>query len=527
MSDQKKNNALEQSLKELSGKQRAQAAAEQKTARKWKIYGIATIVVVALIAALLFWDSGVIQRSATAVTVGENKYSAAEVDYYYYSIYDNMYAYASYYGLDTNKSLKEQEFTEGTTWYQYICDNAKSSLTNVATLAQEAKAAGYEMSDESKAKVEDEIQKTKDSAKENGVSYSYYLKRMFGRLMTPSIYQKVLNEYEYAYAFEDDKTTSFEVSDADIQSYYNENKDTIDTYDFVCYRVNALPEDTDADGNDITPTKDDYTKAAKAAQETADQLKAALTAGDTAKAEQLADEADTVTNLSMLSSSSFSNYVFGDWMTDPARKAGDTTVQEETTQVALTEGAEADTEVVSNYFVTLFNNRALDEYYAGNMHTILVKATNSDDTTNYGSALAKAEELKQKFEANGATEEAFLALTEEEDSKAEENADSSVEAENTDDITTTAHFYENTNKGILSDALEDWMFDNRKPGDVGIVEDTQANGYQLVYFVGYDDEYSWYKAARSSIQSDLYGDWMDEVSKNYEAKETSFFSYVG
>lgn len=524
MSDQKNDKQLDKSLKELSGKQRAQAAAEKKAARKWKVYGIATIVVVVLIAALLFWDSGIIQRRATAVTVGENKYSAAEMDYYYYSIYDNMYAYASYYGLDTSKSVKDQEIYEGTTWYQYLCDNAKDSLTNVATLAQEAKAAGYEMTDESRAKVEDEIQKTKDAASSNGVSYSYYLKRMFGRLMTPSIYKKVLTEYEYAYSFEDYKTESFEISEADIQGYYEENKNSIDTYDFVCYKVDAMPGDTDEDGNDITPTEKDYTAAAKDAKALADDLLAEVKADAMEDSELVSDE--RVSDFSDLSASSFSNYSFGEWLSDKARKAGDAAVLEDTTEVALDETSDEKTEVVNCYYVTLFNDRSLDEYYAGSMRTVLVEAEASDGTADYGAALAEAEKLKQQFESNGATEDAFIALTEDsEDAEAE--ADSSEEAEDTGSITTTPHFYESTSKGILSEALEGWMFDGRKSGDVEILQDTEAEGYQLVYFVGYDDEYSWRKSARSTLQSKLYSKWLEGVAENYEAVETSFFSQVG
>ena len=63
-------------------------------------------------AALLVWDSGVIQKNMTAVTIGDRKYTAVDVDYYYYSSYSTYANYASTYGLDTSKPLDEQEVIE-------------------------------------------------------------------------------------------------------------------------------------------------------------------------------------------------------------------------------------------------------------------------------------------------------------------------------------------------------------------------------------------------------------------------------
>lgn len=519
MSDQKNNKKLEKSLEALSGKQRAKAAAEKKEARKWKTYGIVTCVVAVLVAALLFWDAGFIQRRAAAVTVGEKSYSAAEVDYYYFSLYNNMYALASYYNLDTSKSLKEQNYSDDTTWYQYLCDNAKSSLTNVSTLAQEAKAAGFEMSEEIKADVAEAIQNTKDSAAENNVSYSFYLKRIFGRFMTPSIYEKVITEYQYAYAYEDYKTESFEVSDEDIQSYYEENKNSIDTYDYVCYRVNAMPETKDEDGKELTLTKEDYDQAAKAAKKTAKALMDAVVAGDEAQQAALLVD-DAVTDYSDISSGSLSSYTFGEWLADSERKAGDAEVVEQTTKVTIGDASSEEEEVVQYYFATVFNNRYLDEYEAATMHTITVEAHDAEENADADAAEAKAQELMQQFEAAGSTEEAFLALSEAEEEEHDEDEDAG-------DVHVSAHTYEKTGKGVLTDEQEEWLFGkDHQVGDVELLKDSDGS-CQLVFFVGYAEDAYWRVNVRSTLRSGLYRDWYEEVSKGYEAVEKSFFSQVG
>lgn len=120
--DQKKG---EDALKGLSMKERKKALEEKKEKRRTKLYIAIGVVVAILVAALLFFDGGTLQRSMTAMTVGDKTYSAAEVDYYFYSSYNSASTYAKYYGLDTSKSLKDQEIYEGTTWYDYFRDSSQ------------------------------------------------------------------------------------------------------------------------------------------------------------------------------------------------------------------------------------------------------------------------------------------------------------------------------------------------------------------------------------------------------------------
>ena len=59
-------------------------------------------------------NSKVIERSADAVTIGNETYTAADVSYFYNTIYNSFVSknsyYLSVYGLDTSKSLKEQDW---------------------------------------------------------------------------------------------------------------------------------------------------------------------------------------------------------------------------------------------------------------------------------------------------------------------------------------------------------------------------------------------------------------------------------
>lgn len=248
----------DQELKGLSMKERKKVLEARKEKRRRKWYIAIAIVVAVLIAGLLFFDSGVLQRRMTALKVGEKTYSAAELDYYYYSSYNGVSSYASYYGLDTSKSLKEQEIYSGTTWYDYFRDNAKNTLTNVAVLIQEAEKAGYSLSEEGRQTVEDNLQELKDTCKENGYSVAYYLNATYGEYMNYATYEKVITDNQLAQEYETKMKESFEQSDKDVDAYYKEHSAELDTFTYQAYLVPVSTEaGTDAEGNTEEPTEEE------------------------------------------------------------------------------------------------------------------------------------------------------------------------------------------------------------------------------------------------------------------------------
>ncbi|MCD7822148.1 MAG: hypothetical protein LUG64_08070 [Clostridiales bacterium] len=567
MSDNKKkrksaeDRKLEASLKNLSGGQRTQAEAKKKEQRRWKLYGALAIVVALLVAALLFWDSGFIQKRSTALTVGEKSYTSVDVSYYYYLQYNSISTYASYYGLDTSVSLKKQEAYEGKTWYAYIRDYAESTLTSVSILVQEGEAAGYELSEDGQADIDEALADMEETCDDYDITTSYYLKQMYGRYMTLDRFKELLNEYYYALDYQEYKTSTFEVTEDEMTEYYEENKDTLDTYDYLCYYIDATPEvQYDDDGNEIDATDEEIEEAASAAKALAEELQQALEDGDEDAAATLVSDND-LTDYSDISPSSFSSYTFGDWLVEEDRAAGDSTVIEDTTETevevetddadsadsstdpadssaaadASTDpadgSAEGDSSVetvttetvttIEGYYVVYFSDRYRDDYYAANFRNIFIEAEEdeedeeSEETTYlYDDALATAEELQQTWQDNGGTEDDFVDLVE----------DNSADADTSEDGGLNSTVY----KGLMDAAVEEWALDeSRESGDYTIIKDETNIGYQLLYFVGFDDLYYWQTIAQSSLQSDAYSDWYEEVEENYEVTTTWFYSQVG
>ena len=104
--------------------------AEQKEAKKIKIYSIAFGVVLAVlvvVAAVVgvnrtIQASGIHEKNTVAASVGEHQLSNAELSYYYID-YINNYAntygsYLSLFGIDSSVALNEQVYNEetGETW---------------------------------------------------------------------------------------------------------------------------------------------------------------------------------------------------------------------------------------------------------------------------------------------------------------------------------------------------------------------------------------------------------------------------
>ncbi|MCD8190922.1 MAG: hypothetical protein LUD78_12045 [Clostridiales bacterium] len=566
MSDNKKqrksaaDRKLEASLKNLSGGQRSQAEAQKKEQHRWKLYGALAIVIAVLVAALLFWDSGFIQKRTTALTIGEKSYTSVDVSYYYYLQYNSISTYASYYGLDTSTSLKKQEAYEGKTWYAYIRDYAESTLTSVSILAQEGEAAGYEISEDGQADIDEALADMEETCDDYGITVSYYLKQMYGRYMTLDRYKTLLNEYYYAVDYQEYKTSSFEVTEDEMEEYYEENKDTLDTYDYACYYIDAEPETQyDDDGDEIEATDEEIEEAAAAAKALAEELQQALEDGDEDAVASVVTESDA-TDYSDTSPSSFSSYTFGDWLVDEDRAAGDSTIIEDTTETEVevetddadsadsstdpadsstdpadvstdpADGSSADSSTetttvtvttIEGYYVVYFSDRYRDDYYAANVRNILIEADedeedeDSEETTYlYDDALATAEELQQTWLDNGGTEDDFIDLV----------ADNSADTGTNEDGGLNSTVY----KGVLDATLEEWVLDeSRASGDYTILKDETNIGYQLLYFVGFDDLYYWQTIAQSSLQSDAFDDWYDEVEENYEVTTTWFYNQVG
>ncbi len=174
-------------------------AEEKAKARKNNIlYGVIAGVFVIVAAVLLVYNSGVLQRSATAVTINGEKYTAGQVEYFYANVKSSLVksSYASFYGIDTSKSLDQQVVSDtmktalgiedegDVTWEQYVRDTAVKQLAMYVLTAQEAEANGMGADEHTQEELDATMEELNAAAKQNGYSTKTYLKLIYGKNMT-------------------------------------------------------------------------------------------------------------------------------------------------------------------------------------------------------------------------------------------------------------------------------------------------------------------------------------------------------
>lgn len=504
-----------------SRKEKAIAAAEQAAAAKRKTiqYTAIGVVIVVLIAALLFWDSGMIQRDSTAVTIGNTDYSAAEVTYYYNSAYQEVALYAQY-GLnsyDLSKAPEDQTYStdsatgEVTTYADYFEQYAVEQLTTITALYDAAIAAGYTEADVADV-VEEEMANLKQSAISSGYSSAkQLLVAYYGNFITPTIYRDIVARQALASQYLTDYTDALEYSDADLTSYYEANADTMDTFNYAYLYFKAETVETkDADGKELT---EDEVAAAKKqaladAQAKADEASELLKNGTDFEAVVESLEPSS-SSAKLITLGSGMNTYLADWLTDSARKSGDMTV------IAYSE---------YGYYTVVFNERYLDETPSVNVRHILITAEQDEGAEQPTAAQMldaklRAEDLLSSWQTGAATEESFATLANEHSADTGSN--------------TTGGLYENVFPGDFVPCFDTWMFEEgeRKTGDVAVLEnngDSNYYGYHVVYFSGVNDgDFQWKNTATTALSNDDVDAMISGLTDTLTVTEQSGMKHVG
>ena len=135
---------------------------EEKAAKRLKIWSAVFYVIIGLmvigIAVAAIANTGVLERTLTAVPIGNHKLTAAELNYYYLDTVNNTMSSNSMmsYMVTSGTPLDEQEYLgEGfDTWADYFLDTAITTARNTYAIYDEAVAKGYTLSEEEQSQVD-------------------------------------------------------------------------------------------------------------------------------------------------------------------------------------------------------------------------------------------------------------------------------------------------------------------------------------------------------------------------------------
>ena len=537
---------------------------EEKKAKKEKtiikIGCILAVIICVCIAAWKFYDNYQ-EKHGPYITVGDHEIQKAEFDYYYYSSLNSFAStygsYLSYFGLDTSKPLDQQQYSDTMTWDDYFQQQAVNQLKNVYALTDEANEKGFEY--DATSDYDDMVSSIQSYAEQQGVSEDEYCKSVFGSDATLEGIKPYVEMSGLASAYYNDVQDNIEVTDDEINTYYDENKENYDSVDYRVCKIEAdMPEEeteaeteaqteTVAESSSETAVTESQTETesetmsaeeSEAAAKAEEEAKEAAMAEAKAKADdmlsKITDEAsfekvygDYATDASTDSlntdkkKSSISPTDVANWLFDADRQAGDTTVIEDTANNA--------------YYVVYFKDRYLDHTKTVDVRHILISAdTASTDT---------AETAETETAAAGETETAETESAEaQEQAKEDAKAAAKIKAEQilddwkngdatedsfaelaktySDDSgsNTNGGLYEAVKEGQMVTNFNDWIFDaSRKPGDTGIVESDY--GYHIIYFVG-DNKEEWYVNIKDTITSNKLNDYMADLTADVEVKDS-------
>ena len=462
---------IENKTKEKRRLAQEEAAKKKKKSTWLKIGAVLFVLVFAFLAV---YESSFITRLVPAAKVKDTTYSVAEYNWMYtsnyYQIYNTIYQqYGNYASLvlDTSKSLEKQQYSSEQTWAEYLKEYTDSSLETLTALYDQAKAAGYVLEDSQKETIQTDWDNLVSTAESSGYTAGTYLETAYGRGVNEKVYKEMYERYLYAYSYGDSVSAGFEVSAADIDARYNENKTDYDRVTYEYYFISG--------------SESDGVTAEEAMAQAKEQADAALAAEDLAA--YLKTEFDGELTESRYIPYSSANSAFADWLFEDSRAAGDKDVFE----------------VTNGYYIVVFEAKEDLHYNMVSARHLLVRPEDSTSTDSWDAAKEKAEGYLETYKSLGETEDNFgyMALAYSEDSGSKSNGG----------------LYEHIQKGQMVKEFEDWCFDPaRKAGDVEIIKTDY--GYHIMYFVSVDEEYYTY-TIDSDISSEKYTEYIEGIKEGY------------
>ena len=479
---------------------------EQKNRRSMAVYTVVAAVVAAAAAVLIVWNSGLLQRSLTALDVNGTKYTAADMQYYYKNLYST---YGQNYAFDTTVSVKKQVYDEasGQTWHDFLLDQAAEGLTNSTALAAKANAEGFALTAESQARLDSFLSQLNTAWIGQTTSREALIRANYGPYMTYDRLVELVSQELLASDYAQSRLDAADHPDADYDAYYKEHADELDTVTYTQFTFRASVPSTDADGNPVELTDEEKASQLEFLKldqhALADEVKAKLEGG--ADPEALAEEYKDQLYSSAVSrrstGSSVSSYVYGDWLLDSSRKAGDVTLSGQ------------DLDGSANYYVVVYEGRALVQEAAHDVRHLLIKAGDGSNPTQaeYDEAEKKAQELLDQWKAGEATEDSFAALV----------------TANTQDTASASSggLYSNiTSDSSYVQPFLDWATDPaRGVGDTGLVKTDY--GWHIMYYAASKDPI-WKQTTASALRDQDYEDLVAGAAQGWNISRGVGMSFI-
>lgn len=376
------------------------------------------------------------------------------------------------YNIDPDKSLKEQEYHDGITWFDYFKDATVSYFEYILTFCEAARADGIELTDDDLKTIDETVASWTKYASDMDYTEDELFELYLGKNVNSAALRTYLEKETLAFKYYDKLVGAYEFTDEEMAAFAEKNYDSFYSVNYIKY---TLDEDSDENAAvhaaELAATNDSEQFAAYI-QNHLDNVKSY--------------DSDEVTL-----DSCYVNYAAKNAQSDFSKWAFETAKVGET----YTEANDVD----GQYTVYMLTSApSLQEYKTRNIRYIL---ENVSSHSSYQDTMDYVNGLLDKWKEGEATEHSFgeMAYNYSQDKTTNMNGG----------------LLENISKSSreFSKDLINWVFDeSRAAGDTAVLKNNQA--YIAVYYIG-EDEVQWKYLARVGMTEEKYTADYEALQKVY------------
>lgn len=464
-----------------------------------------SILAVVLILALLVWliaSTGLVTKSVTALTVGDRKLTAADLNI----VMGNMTA-SEQYGLafsdEFQKELDRQSpLTPGVTVREEIVNQLMPSITFMYAALNEIEKEGFVPSEDQLAEMDKNAKSLEEQFTQmsvtSGQSVSKLARLYYGPGASLRLIERDLRSSMLISYYQEHLKEQTDLSDDKVEDYYQEHKDLLDVYTYYTYvfkpnlKEGATAEEKKAALDDLAKLAD----KARGDLEKTDFARAILNHLEADEAEAI--EADPDALLARKVRADRAGAAVLNFLKEEGRKEGDAKVIEGADSVTLVQ----------------FVSRERDDFKPYSVRHILIRNPEEAPAEKTDEELREeAGRILKEFTEGERTEEAFVKLV------VKYSMDPGSKA--------SGGLYKDVASGAMVREFENWCTETgRKKGDTGLVK--SGYGYHIMYFEGYGDEPELPGRIREALKTAHLNDWMSAVTRDVEVRRHPFgMKFVG
>ena len=446
---------------------------------------IASIVVLATVAASLFYNAGIKEKLQSPLTIGGTPVDSAEFSFmYHYILIDNG---VDIFAAETPEMLASPSVdTNYATNRDYFLDLTAQQMQLTQLLYDDAISHGYEIEQKHYDLARAYIDWLQGKADELGVDLTTYIRGVFGDQVDEQVILSALAKMYFTEDYSSNaKLVELQATEEQAEEAYQNNTNAYDEVDYKLLRIRyeqrdqAFIDTANLHANQIIEQMGQDPSMFEA-------IAAQYFSGEAAAILQLTDSCLT----SGARYDDFTHTDFRDWLFDSTRTPGDAVIFNDGDGFPI---------------ILVFVNRERQTVPLRDVRMVEVLINNSGDETIPGYDIANAQQVAQEIY------DTIGVFGEETDVQTIENLYNDDIINGNIVITHSQDTYPGKYEGIL----DEWIFsDTRVAGDKAFLE--TDTGYYIVYLVDISTNPEWYDRVNSFVRMRNYQAFLNETISAYQ-----------